>query len=368
MKIGTNISISVFCLVLWSVPCQAECPSMDATGDCRVDLKDLSVFASQWLSGDGIPDDRVSIPSGTFVMGDSFNEGYGYERPVHIVTLLGSFYMTKFEITNGQYCAFLNATQTRVVNGTVYSRTDERNTYPYFDTWAASPTYSQIDFTAGTGVGHDRYSVRLKGRSDMSNDPVVCVSWYGAVVYCNWRSQQEGKDPCYNLSTWACDFRKNGYRLPTEAEWEDAARGGLSVKRFPWGDKISHKEANYNSTWAGGSPVYFYDESSNEGFHPIWNDGIVPYTSPVGSFPANGYGLYDMAGNVWEWCNDWFSESYYGISPTTDPKGPSTGSTRILRGGSWNYDALNCRVSARSGSAPKDRYGNCGFRLVLGLN
>jgi formylglycine-generating enzyme len=360
MKNGYNISIGVFCLFLWAVPGLAVCPSMDATGDCRVDLRDFAVFAGQWLSGDGIPDDMVAIPGGTFSMGDSFNEGFDNERPVHIVTL-DSFYMSKYEIANGQYCEFLNATQPKVVDGVVYGRLDAGNRFPYIDTSDAS-SYSQIDFTVGP-FGRGRFSLRLKGRSDMSNDPVGCVSWYGAAAYCNWRSQREGRPTCYNLSTWACDFRMNGYRLPTEAEWEYAARGGLSGQRFPWGMEISHKEANYNS-----DNFYSYDKGPTPGYHPTWNDGIYPYTSPVGSFASNDYGLYDMAGNVGEWCNDWYMDTYYKDSPPSNPTGPATSASRVLRGGSWAAYSVYCRVSFRDRYGPDRRGYAFGFRVVLGLN
>jgi formylglycine-generating enzyme len=361
MKIGFNISIGVLCLVLWSVPGLALCPSMDATGDCHVDLKDLLVFGNQWLSGDGIPDDMVAIPGGTFGMGDSFNEGGPDELPRHTVTL-SPFYMSKYEITNGQYCEFLNATQPKVVDGVVYGRFDEGNRFPYFITSTANIS-SQIAYDQNP-FGRTIYSVRLKGRSEMSNDPVVMISWYGAVAYSNWRSQREGRQPCYNFSTWTCDFRMNGYRLPTEAEWEYAARGGLSGKRFPWGDTISHKEANYYS-----DSYFSYDKSPTPGHHPTWSsDGIMPYTSPVGNFPANGYGLYDMAGNVYEWCNDWYLDTYYTNSPPSNPTGPITSIRRVARGGSWNFGADLCRVASRGYSTPNSPGFNGGFRLVLDLN
>jgi formylglycine-generating enzyme len=208
--------------------------------------------------------------------------------------------------------------------------------------------------------------VRLKGRSDMSNDPVVCVSWYGAVAYCNWRSEQEGRQPWYNLSTWTCDFTKNGYRLPTEAEWEYAARGGHSNERFPWGITITHTQANYFSEWTEGKPVYPYDVNPTEGYHPTWSsDGIFPYTSPVGSFPANGYGLYDMAGNVFVWCNDWYSGTYYSPMPQLNPTGPTTGNWRVLRGGGWDGSSYFCRVSDRNYGYPDYGSDHSGFRLVL---
>jgi formylglycine-generating enzyme required for sulfatase activity len=197
----------------------------------------------------------------------------------------------------------------------------------------------------------------------MSDDPMVEVSWYGAVAYCNWRSGAEAYENCYNLSTWECDFSKHGYRLATEAEWEYAARGRLSGKRFPWSDpNISHSEANYYA-----NPSYPYDENPTSGYHPDWNDGIYPYTSPVGTFSANGYGLYDMAGNVWEWCNDWYDSNYYNVSPYDNPEGPASGTYRVLRGGCWHVSATYCRVAFRSsiGFGPGSRGYSFGFRLVL---
>jgi sulfatase modifying factor 1 len=344
--------------VILALPVLAECPSMDVTGDCVVNLADFAVFAEQWLTGDGIPADMVSIPGGTFIMGDTFNDSGSNERPLHIVTV-DSFYMGKYEATNQQFCTFLNSTLKQglivVVSGIVY-KAGSGSSYPYCDTSAFSAD-SQIAYTGGV------FSVRTKIGRSMSNDPMVRVSWYGAVAYCNWRSQQESRPLCYNLSTWNCDYTKNGYRLPTEAEWEYAARGGLSDKRFPWGDTITHSQANYVS-----SSNFAYDISPIRDFHPTWKDGIMPYTSPKGNFSPNGFGLYDMAGNVWEWCNDWYSSSYYNISPASNPTGPTTGSYRAVRGGGWGYSGGGCRVAFRDSYDPIDRgFGGGGFRVVLGL-
>jgi len=384
-----HLYVSAILVTMLVCGVRGACPSADLNGDCFVDFKDFALLASQWLTTDpcipddfvysfedlavlavqwlttGIPDDFVYIPDGTFQMGDSFfNDGWPDELPVHTVTL-DSFFMSRFEVTNGQYCQYLNSAYQQelitVINGIVY-KAGSGTSYLYCDTHTSS-SYSQIDYSNSV------FSVRTKGGRNMSNDPMVCVSWYGAVAYCNWRSQQEGKEQCYNLSTWVCDFSKKGYRLPTEAEWEYAARGGLSGKRFPWGDTISHSQANYYSYWVWGYPYYYYDVNPTPGFHPTWNDGIYPYTSPVGSFAVNNYGLSDMAGNVWEWCNDWYSETYYDSSPLNNPTGPTLGNLRILRSGCW-YDAaaICCRVANRGYYTPDYRTKNRGFRCVLGIN
>lgn len=349
----------------------ADCPSADVTGDCYVDFEDFALMAVQWLTTDPcVPDDMIYIHDGEFDMGDH-HDGISSALPVHAV-FLDAFFIGKFEITNRQYCDYLNsailAGDIKVIHEIVADISDFGPTYPYCDTHSNS-TYSQINYNDVSGT----FSVRTKGGRDMSNDPMVMVSWYGAVAYCNWRSEQEGYETCYNLSTWDCDFSKKSYRLATEAEWEYAARGGLSGKRFPWADpNITHIQANYNSLWVGGSPYYPYDVNPTEGPHPDWDD-VYPYTAPVGSFAANGYGLYDMAGNVFEWCNDWYGGStYYSTSPYDNPQGPASGSSRVLRGGSYVFlfDASDCRVADRNSNNQSDRGmgGEVGFRVVLDLN
>jgi formylglycine-generating enzyme required for sulfatase activity len=343
------------CCVVLALPVWGQCPSMDFTGDCFVDFADFALFAEEWLTGGRLPEDLVPVPAGTFQMGNSTNasEGGSQELPVHTVTL-DSFAMGKYEITNGQYCEFLNSaypSQLKVVDGIVYASGDTANSFPYCDT-STSSYYSQIAFSNNT------FSVLTKSGRDMSKDPMVRVMWYGAAAYCNWRSQQEGKQICYNLSTWDCDFSKKGYRLATEAEWEYAARGGLAGKRFPWGDTITHGQANYYS-----DSSYSYDISPTRGYHPAWNDGIQPYTSPVGSFPANGYGLYDMADNAWEWCNDWYGG--YSAGSLINPTGPTTGSGRVARGGNWSNGASACRVAFRYAYFANARDYILGFRVVV---
>jgi formylglycine-generating enzyme required for sulfatase activity len=262
----------------------------------------------------------VLIPAGEFTMGD----GYG-DAPIRTVTL-DAFYMGKYEVTKAEW--------------------DEVHT------WGLSNGYT--DLSAGSGKA--------------SNHPVQSITWYDIVKWCNARSQKEGLTPVYytndaqttiyktgnvNVSNAQVNWAANGYRLPTEAEWEKAARGGLSGKRFPWGDTISHSQANYS----GGG--YIYDLSS--GYHPIYNTDAKPYTSPIGAFAANDYGLYDMAGNVSEWCWDWYGT--YAAGNQTNPRGAISGVTRVVRGGSWASDNA-CEVAERWYIPPTASYG--GFRVVRG--
>ena len=327
----------------------------DIDADGSVDMFDLALLCQNWRWTAPDPCEFAFIPGGAFQMGDSFNEGLASERPVHTVTL-DSFYIGRYTVTNQQYRDFLASALAQdlvTITGGIVYKAASGTSYPYCDT-STSSSYSQIAYSDGV------FTVRTKGGRSMADDPMVRVTWYGAAVYCNWRSEQEGREPCYNLSTWECDFGKRGYRLPTEAQWEYTARGGLSGKRFPWGDTITHSQANYYS-----SSSYSYDTSPTRGFHPTWKSGAEPYTSPVGSFPPNGYDLHDMAGNVWEWCNDWYLGTYYSSGPHINPTGPPTGSSRMLRGGTWRGDASVCRVAYRNYNDPSYRHYSYGLRLVL---
>ena len=258
------------------------------------------------------------VPGGEFEMGRHSGIGAANELPVHAV-YVDSFYVDLYEATNQEYGDYLNAAHAQglveVSSGIVYKA---GGVEPYCDT-AATPFGSRITWDGSTfGVA--------AGKED---HPVVLVSWYGAVAFCNWRSEMHGRQAFYDLSTWTCDFSKNGYRLLTEAEWEYAARGGLHSPYyiFPWGDEVDGSQANY---WFSGD---------------VYEIGPEPWTTPVGYYDggqappgidmANGYGLYDMAGGVYEWCNDWFDDAYYSSSPYDNPQGPATGTYRVLRGGTW---------------------------------
>ena len=203
---------------------------------------------------------------------------------------------------------------------------------------------------------------------------MVWVSWFDVVKWCNAKSEEEGLTPCYYTDTaqtivyrtgsgidptvkWAA----NGYRLPTEAEWEKAARGGLVGQRFPWGNTINTSQANYYSE----PGTYTYDLGPTTGGNPTYNDDVRPWTSPVGVFPTNGYGLYDMAGNVSEWCWDYYALDY-SSSLGRDPRGPASSSWgRVFRGGAWCFSAYGSRCSCRDYFNAASSYEGIGFRLAL---
>lgn len=262
------------------------------------------------------PEGMAYIPAGIFQMGDSFGEFMANELPVHSV-YISEFYIDKYEVTKQLW-------------DEVYS-------------WATNNSYSFSNAGLGKAANH----------------PVHTVSWYDCAMWCNARSEIEGRTPCYNLSTWSCDFSANGYRLPTGAEWEKAARGGLNGKRFGWGDSISHSNANYQS-----NTYFVYDVNPTSGLHPDYLEGDSPHSSPVGSFAPNAYGVYDMAGNQVEWCNDWLSATYYASSPSSNPRGPAAGSFRECRGGNWSSWATDCRSARHFGYTPPVARLGIGFRTV----
>jgi len=259
----------------------------------------------------------ILIPGGTFDMGDTIGDGEPDEQPVHSVTL-SDFYMGKTEVTVGQFRQFVEATG---------FQTDAEK-----QGWAWAWTGSKWEKVEGA-------SWRNPGFAQGDDHPVVNVNWYDANEFCKWA----------------------GCRLPTEAEWEYAARNKGQAITYSWG----------NAKPAGNQGGNVADESARKKF-PDWtsfkgyDDGYI-FTAPVARFDANELGLFDMTGNVWEWCFDWYDASYYQNSPDNNPQGPASGTARVIRGGSWNSDERNCRLSFRGWSSPSVKHVDFGFRVVQDL-
>ena len=256
---------------------------------------------------DQIRDDMVLIPAGEFEMGSNDAEADADEQPVHTV-YVDAFYMDKYEVTNAQYADFLTAKGKHTEAGHTWLKIE----------------YEDARIERVEGV--------YRAKSGYENHPVVYVSWNGAMAYAAWA----------------------GKRLPTEAEWEKTARGGLAGQTYPWGNTRDSSKANYNKH--------------------------IRDTTAVGKHSPNGYGLYDMAGNVWEWCLDEYNAGFYAISPSQNPLSGATNvkwlldnytgvnSMRVLRGGSWSFNARNVRVANRSWASPTLTYCLLGFRCVRAVS
>jgi len=220
----------------------------------------------------------VEIPADWFLMGS--NSGQDVERPVHRVWV-DAFGLAATQVTNDEYARFLRATHGE-----------------------APPSWHDPNF-------------------NHPQQPVVAVSWFDAVAYCDWLSSITGSQ----------------YRLPTEAEWEFAARGGTEGKLFPWGDDPPPSRPRYSERWKTGP-------------------------EPVGQSEPNAFGLYEMCENVHEWCSDWFAADYYSVSPDRNPRGPEKGARKSSRGGSWRHHIKISRCSTRSSIPPEFHYADYGFRVV----
>jgi len=248
------------------------------------------------------------IPAGDFLMGAA--DAAADERPVHRVHV-SEFFISRFPVTQDEYARFIRATG-----------------YP-------APAVRSLPLIAGDG--REEAFKKLAGPYVWADDtpppgcgthPVVLIRYEDAVAYCRWLTEAIGRT----------------VRLPTEAQWEKAARGGVEGRRYPWGDEIDGTRGNF-----------LPDAASRSGRG----------TRPTGTFEPNAYGLYDIVGNVWEWVSDWYSADYYGSSEPRDPEGPPHGAMRIVRGGSWvNHDVNMLRCAYRH-QVPPDTYAHSvGFRVV----
>jgi formylglycine-generating enzyme required for sulfatase activity len=279
---------------------------------------------------------QALIPAGTFRMGDSTGDGNpgDGETPVHEV-FVPEFTIDATSVTNEQFAVFVAETGYRT-EAEVFGfsavfhlalQTDPRNV---MSSAGVTPWWLGV-----TGADWANPGGPGSGVEDLGEHPVVHVSWNDAVAYCDWA----------------------GRRLPTEAEWERASRGGLEGARYPWGDELLDPQTGdwRCNIWQGEFPTRNTVE-----------DGWLT-TAPTRSFPPNGFGLWQTVGNVWEWCADWYSPHYYESSPREDPRGPDAGTGRVLRGGSYLCHDSYCnryRNSARSSNTPDSSMGNAGFRTV----
>jgi formylglycine-generating enzyme required for sulfatase activity len=249
---------------------------------------------------------------------------YIRERPVHPVTITRPFFLGRYEVTKGQFKRFIAETN--------YKTSAERDVKGGWG-YSGDPRKPLL---------HDpRFNWRDWGVDQGDNSPVVNVSWLDAREFCHWLSKKEGKR----------------YRLPTEAEWEYACRAGTTTRYYNGDDPEGlTRIANVrDATLRRLIPGWIHGVRSSDGW---------PFTSPVGKFEPNNFGLYDMLGNASEWCSDRYDESYYASSPPTDPTGPSTGVRRVARGECWNSKPLDCRPARRLDHPPMHHDATTGFRVV----
>lgn len=281
------------------------------------------------------PGEFVDIPAGDFQMGDHFGEGYVQdgEGPVHPVSI-AALSMGATTVSNDQFAAFVQATgfvTTAEHQGVsaVFHLAFQGRPGDILNRAAGVPWWLAVkgaDWKHPNGPG--------SSIENIGDHPVVHVSWDDALAYCSWA----------------------GGRLPTEAEWEYAARGGAAGKRYVWGNELTPKGQWRSNIWQGRFPV---DNTAEDGFLT---------TAPGKTFKSNKFGLWQMSGNVWEWCSDWFDPDYYPIAVQDNPQGPESGECRVMRGGSYLCHDSYChryRVSARSSNTPDSTSGNIGFRCVI---
>ena len=277
----------------------------------------------------------VALPGGTFLMGTNYQQGFPAdgEGPVRPVTL-SPFSIDTYPVTNADFQAFVTATD---------FRTEAERFEWSFVFWAHIPRHRFEELVEDTVAGAPWWC-KVPGASwkhprgpgsgieKTLNHPVVHVSWNDAVAYAAWAKT----------------------KLPTEAQWEYAARGGLEQKLYPWGDELTPGGKHLCNIWQGQFPV-----------HDTAEDGYAG-TCPVETFQPNGYGLYSVIGNVWEWCADWF-QTAFSTQPMHDPAGPPRGQSKVMKGGSFLCHASYCnryRVAARTSNTPDSSASNIGFRCV----
>jgi len=280
-------------------------------------------------------DNMIKLPGGKFLMGTNDEEGFPAdgEGPVREINL-DSFYIDETTVTNFKFAEFIKDTDYKTEaeqygwSFVFYGLLSEEDQKADYQVAAPTPWW-----TAVPGAQWNHPEGKESNINERMDHPVVHVSWNDAQAYCKW----------------------SGKRLPTEAEWEYAARGGLVQKKFPWGDELTQGGEHRCNIWQGNFPDY---NSLEDGFLG---------TAPAKSFKPNEFGLYNVSGNVWGWCNDWFSKDFHKIGTRNNPHGPSNGKSKVMRGGSFLCHHSYCnryRVAARSSNTIDSSASNIGFRCV----
>lgn len=297
--------------------------------------------------------EMVAVPPGDFLMGLERGEGRDLpSTPQHKVHLDG-YEIGKFEFTNAQAAAVLNWA---VAQGRLPLPADDAPTVELYGT----PLLDLATRGAGLRLQQGLFTVAQRDGRDLANYPLLLVSWHGAVALCNWLSEWQGLSPCYDLAQWQLvNAGGGGYRLPTEAEWERAAgwnaeSGAMQPYALPAAE-LNGSICNYFGRPGGYSPIATF--------------GNFPFPSPVGAYQgqASPVGCFDMSGNVWEWCGDWYAADYYATSPAANPSGPAAGTARVERGGSWRSDAAYCRTTFRNWDKPDVMLYDLGFRVARSI-
>ncbi len=297
----------------------------------------------------------VRIESGDFLMGEE-EADRGSALPVHRVHL-DAYAIGEQEVSLAEFAAVVNWALDKGL--AVF---DPNGLLHYKD----APLFSQTPGQGGPRLEGSRVVIPPRDGHAMDAHPVVHVTWYGAVAFCNWLSLWQGFTPCYDLDTWTLVARDaGGFRLPSEAEWERAASwDATNGKRWEYGVQVTQPTIEQMNYFAWQRSGYA---------NPLRLSG-PPFTVPgtwyrerVGDTGSSAAGCLHMSGNVWEWCEDWYAADYYAHSPESNPLGPEGGTTRVQRGGSWKSDAPYCRTTWRNHDAPDFSLDDLGFRVARSL-
>ncbi|MEO6948603.1 MAG: formylglycine-generating enzyme family protein [Ginsengibacter sp.] len=302
-------------------------PSIKSEKDVKVKKYDADISTGN----------MIILPGGSFLMGTNDEEGFPSdgEGPIREINL-NPFYVGQTTVTNSQFSEFIKATPNYLTDAERYGWSfvfhgllSEKDRNLNYQVAASTPWWKAVP-----GAQWNHPEGKDSNIDERMDHPVVHVSWNDAQAYCDW----------------------TGKRLLTEAEWEYAARGGLVQKKFPWGDELTPNGKDCCNIWQGQFPDY---NSMDDGYMG---------TAPAKSFEPNGFGLYNSAGNVWEWCNDWFSKDFHKTGPRKNPSGPQQGESKVMRGGSFLCHHSYCnryRVAARSSNTIDSSTSNIGFRCAV---